>query len=220
MTHRASSRERILQTAKELFYHHGFQMTSIDDILRASGVSRSNFYYHFPSKQALILTVIEQRVTEFETVLLQSLQNRQISPANRLTRFFEQICQMQEQARMAGCPFGNMTASLPTGTGNEQYERYRQALSRLFHRIEEAMRDCLTEGVHAGQFRNDLSPAAMAAFLVASLQGLLIVAKAHQNTGALLRGLSVALHLLRLPDTPEAPTTPQHTRYENAKPCR
>lgn len=220
MNHRASSRERILQTAKELFYHYGFQMTSIDDILRVSGVSRSNFYYHFPSKEALILAVIEQRIAEFEAALLPSLQNRQISPADRLARFFEQICQMQEQARLAGCPFGNMTASLPTGPGNEQYERYRQTLSRLFHRVEEAVRDCLTEGVHAGQFRNDLPPAEMATFLVASLQGLLIVAKAHQNTEALLCGLSVALHLLRLPGTSATPTSPKHSRHENTKPCR
>lgn len=203
MSRRISSRDKIIQTAKELFYHHGFQATSIDDILRACCVARSNFYYHFSTKEELIVAVLEQRISEYELLLVHSLQNQQLEPSARLNRFFEHICHVQEQEKLAGCPFGNMAAALPTDSSDSRYERFRQKLSAMFQLIEDSMRDCLAEGMTQGHFRRDLSPTELAAFLMAVLQGLLIMAKAHQDTAPLIRGLAVAKELLNIPKKTE-----------------
>ena len=47
----ATTKEEILQTACRLVYRQGFNNTSLDDILRESGVGKGNFYYHFKSKE-------------------------------------------------------------------------------------------------------------------------------------------------------------------------
>jgi len=200
MSRRTCSRDKILASAKELFYQVGYQTTSIDDILHASRVSRSNFYYHFPTKESLALAVLELRIAEFETLLIHTLKNTNFSPVERLDRFFQHITEAQEKLKQsAGCPFGNFTAAMPTEEGNSSYERFRQRLSALFRDMDSAMRDCIAAGVACGEFRADISPSEMAAFLVASVQGLLILAKAHRDVSVLPQGFSVALRLLQSP---------------------
>ena len=54
------SKERLLASARELIHENGFQQTSVDEILKKSGVTKSNFYYHFKSKEELGLIILER----------------------------------------------------------------------------------------------------------------------------------------------------------------
>ena len=55
------ARDRILQTAHDLFYRHGIRATGIDRVIAESNVSKVTFYRHFPSKNDLILAYLEYR---------------------------------------------------------------------------------------------------------------------------------------------------------------
>jgi AcrR family transcriptional regulator len=59
-----ATRERLLATARELFGARGYEHTSIEAVLEASGVARGALYHHFPSKTALYDAVLEQVVAE------------------------------------------------------------------------------------------------------------------------------------------------------------
>src|SRR5437899_2775144 len=98
------SRERILQSARSLFYEVGYQATSVDDILKQCGVAKSNFYYHFRSKEELAFAVLEAQIADFEALVTRSLRNSALTPSERIARFFDQICQAQVKVqKMAGC---------------------------------------------------------------------------------------------------------------------
>src|ERR1700723_4374381 len=56
-------RRQIIAAASELFARNGFEGTSIRDIAAASGVLSGSLYYHFPSKEDLLLTVHEESLT-------------------------------------------------------------------------------------------------------------------------------------------------------------
>ncbi|MEE9181371.1 MAG: TetR/AcrR family transcriptional regulator, partial [candidate division NC10 bacterium] len=56
----ATTKEEILQTACRLVYRQGFNNTSLDDILRESGVGKGNFYYHFKSKDELGYAILDR----------------------------------------------------------------------------------------------------------------------------------------------------------------
>src|SRR5579871_712115 len=166
------NKQKILASARELFYHVGYQTTSVDDILKRCGVAKSNFYYHFKSKEELAAVVIELQIEDFEALLLTTLQNRALDPAQRVSEFFDCLGRMQaEHQQLGGCPFGNLVAAL-SNTGDEQAERFRQRLSLLFRKTESTMSDCLTEGVKLRQFRNDILPADLARVLLATVEGL------------------------------------------------
>lgn len=62
---RESTRRRLAQAAQTLFASHGFDATTVDDIAAAAGVSRRTFFYHFASKEDVILSWHE----EFEQAL-------------------------------------------------------------------------------------------------------------------------------------------------------
>jgi hypothetical protein len=46
---------RILEATTRLMYVQGVGVTTLDDVVRASGTSKSQFYRHFPDKQALVI---------------------------------------------------------------------------------------------------------------------------------------------------------------------
>lgn len=54
-----SSRDRIIQTAHDLFYRVGFHAVGLDAILNEVGVTKTTFYNHFDSKEDLIREVLE-----------------------------------------------------------------------------------------------------------------------------------------------------------------
>lgn len=55
-----ATRERILEGALAVFAEKGYHGANVDDIAAASGVSKGGFYFHFPSKQELFLTLLDE----------------------------------------------------------------------------------------------------------------------------------------------------------------
>ena len=54
------SRNGILEAALNLFSHQGYRGTSIREIAEAAGLSTGNVYHHFPDKEALFRTLLDQ----------------------------------------------------------------------------------------------------------------------------------------------------------------
>src|SRR5947199_10563282 len=60
-----STREAIIEAATRLIHVHGYNHTTLDDILRESGVGKGNFYYHFRSKEDLGYAILDEIVASF-----------------------------------------------------------------------------------------------------------------------------------------------------------
>ena len=69
-----SARERILLTAHELFYREGIRATGVDRVIAQSGVTKTTFYRHFPSKNDLIREFLEYRHQRWMTWFTKALQ--------------------------------------------------------------------------------------------------------------------------------------------------
>lgn len=59
----AESRERILQTATELFSQKGYSAAGVDDLAARSGIAKTGIYYHFGSKEGLLAAVLDHTTT-------------------------------------------------------------------------------------------------------------------------------------------------------------
>lgn len=57
MKEKNSMRQRIIDSAWELFYEKGYDETTIMDIVQKSGVAKGSFYYHFKGKDTLLNTL-------------------------------------------------------------------------------------------------------------------------------------------------------------------
>src|SRR5258705_10396724 len=61
----AATRDQILNAASRLIHVQGYQSTSLDDVLRESGVGKGNFYYYFKSKEDLGYAILDQIIGSF-----------------------------------------------------------------------------------------------------------------------------------------------------------
>ena len=65
-----SKKDYIVATALPLFLENGFKGTSIDMVVRASGVSKPTVYNHFPDKAALMLSVMQHWIDHNKPLIL------------------------------------------------------------------------------------------------------------------------------------------------------
>ena len=172
------SKGKILHVAREQFYRNGFLVTSVDDIIAHAKVSKSNFYYHFKSKEELGLAVLETRCDEFENAMACSLCNDELNPAERIKSFFKIVTELQTHHASGGCPFGNLVAEM-----SEHSERFRTVLSSLFCRLAGVLAGVIMEGQERGQIRDDIHADDASALIVQTIQGASLMQKCHRTKG-------------------------------------
>jgi len=63
------TRRAVVDTAYRLFKRHGFHATGIDRVVAEAGIAKMTLYRHFPSKDALMLAVLDDRARRFQAVL-------------------------------------------------------------------------------------------------------------------------------------------------------
>ncbi|WP_267222010.1 TetR/AcrR family transcriptional regulator [Dyella silvae] len=61
--HKVRTRARIVESARRLFNHHGFEKVTIDQIMTAAGLTRGAFYHHFDSKDELYAASVASFIT-------------------------------------------------------------------------------------------------------------------------------------------------------------
>ena len=192
-----NNREKLINVASELIHSHGFEGTSIDMIMRKSGVCRSNFYYYFESKEALGLLAIEKVVSEFEEKMLsKTLLNQNLNPLERLDSFYREAISLQRslfsQPPYSGCFFGNL--ALEQSAVNE---KLRSVLSSFFREFTDSFEQCLKDGVEQGFFQEEIDPKETAGLVVSQLEGGILLSKVNnsidpfESTCATMRNLIV-----------------------------
>jgi TetR/AcrR family transcriptional regulator, transcriptional repressor for nem operon len=169
-----SARELVIQAATHLIHLKGYQNTSLDDVLTASGVGKGNFYHYFKSKEDLGYAILDRVVDAF---LDRGLEPCFADPdGNRLAQvrcFLGRARDAQHERNcVGGCLFGNLAAEL-----SDVHEGFRVRLSELFSRWRARLTRALEEAQERGEVTEACRPEAVAHFLVASLEGALLLTK-------------------------------------------
>lgn len=84
-------RTRILEAAEKLFFEKGYEQTSIQDILDSLSLSKGGFYHHFPSKEAILTEICENRVLDRFNRLGMELYSARISPMDKLNLLLRMV---------------------------------------------------------------------------------------------------------------------------------
>src|SRR5512138_2977841 len=61
--HKARTRARIIEAARQLFNRHGFEAVTIEQIMARAQLTRGGFYHHFASKSALYAEAVRSFTT-------------------------------------------------------------------------------------------------------------------------------------------------------------
>ena len=188
------SKEKILASARELFHENGFRQTSVDELLKKSGVTKSNFYYHFKSKEELGLIILDRFIKQYEAdALAKTLGNKSLTPSERLIEFYKSVRTFHRDLdKPRGCPFGNMAIEM---SGSN--ESFREKLSLFFNSWEKIIEECIREGMSTGDFRSDLPPGVIAQLILSHLEGAIMMVKTHRSIEPLSAGSETIMRLLK-----------------------
>lgn len=198
-----SNRDRLIEAAAKLLYRRGFAATSVEDVLRAARVARSNFYYHFPDKLALARDVVRHWIGVYDRELVApALDHKSLPPSGRLERLFLLAERTQDPAAgLVGCPLGGLALEL-----SQFDETLRRDLSGYFRQLEHRLAETIAEGIRSGGLRRAGTPRRIAALAVSVLEGALLLSRTHERRGQVRRAGLALVGLLR-DGAPARPTS-------------
>lgn len=140
------SKRHIALKAKELFDKKGYFLTSMEEIRINTGMSKGNIYYHFKSKEALFLYILEL-YTEDSLRKWDELSSKLRNATEKLYQLAEYfVSDFESPIMKAAEEFARSQAANP-----EIYEKLNE-LNKIHYPI---FRKILEEGMKAGEFRED-----------------------------------------------------------------
>jgi AcrR family transcriptional regulator len=103
------TRSRILAAAARLFHEQGFHATGVSTILREADVNPGSLYNLFPSKDALLVGVLEQYTQLLHPIVLAPVEAKTTDPIERVFALLQQYRDWLAPIDFAkGCPIGNL----------------------------------------------------------------------------------------------------------------
>jgi AcrR family transcriptional regulator len=135
------ARERILDTAYELFSQHGTRAVGVDRIIAECGIAKMTLYRNFPSKDDLILAFLERRAERWTREWLESeASKRGGSPGRRLLGVFDTFDGWFRTEDFEGCSFINVMLEI-----DDCQSPVRQASVRHLEAIRDFLRGLATD---------------------------------------------------------------------------
>lgn len=133
---KSTTRAHIIQTASDLFYQKGYNLTGINEIIEKAGIAKATLYSHFRSKEDLCLAYLDAR----DSTLLQEIRTFCRNKSNgdkQLIAVLEFLEQFFEQAGFNGCwcirtaaeiPRDNLRIKAKIKANKEQFLQFIQQL--------------------------------------------------------------------------------------------
>jgi len=130
-------RERIIETASDLFYNQGYNQTGINQIISEAGVAKASMYQHFRSKEDIAVAYLIRRHAMWMGNLNDcvSVQN---TSKGKVIGCFDYLTEWLTDVNFRGCGWQNIIADLP-----EDHDKIRD--QAVFHKndVRKWMHDLL-----------------------------------------------------------------------------
>ena len=107
---RPDKRERLVDSARQLFHEQGVHRTTLAEVAARADVPLGNVYYYFKTKDELVGAVVD-RYKEQAAALIETFE-RHPSPQARLKALVRNWADMREAVARHGCPMGTLCAEL------------------------------------------------------------------------------------------------------------
>ena len=169
-----------MDTAYELFNRHGYKAVGIDRIIVEAAVAKMTMYRHFPSKDDLIVAVLDSRAQRFERAL-DAVAERSRSPVEELSAIVEWYQNWFARPTFFGCAFARALSEYGYDNGRGVVFAAAAAQKTAFlHRMQRIAEDLQRPGTEAR---------ALAFALLAAVEGATVLAQtgATKDAAAALR---------------------------------
>lgn len=177
-----ATREKIIAAAAELFYRNGYHATGLDKVIRRAGVTKGNFYYHFPSKEALAIATLDWQYERFSTEIREQVLSRRGNALEALLNLLNYMAGRQkkqhEEGQILGCYFGNFALELSSVSPT-----VRDKVNAVFASYAELIEKLLRHARKKGLISESLDPGQLAPVILGQIEGAILLDKARHQPG-------------------------------------
>lgn len=190
------TKQRIVHEAFKLFYENGFTSTSINDVMKATKMTKGAFYHHYKSKQQLALEVIQLKIQQR---VYDGMINPLEKPGNAIeileNTFLNRIKSFPMYNKKNGCPMNNFINEI----GNYETS-YQLALKSIIEKWKSALVILIEKGKEQGNIKNEIPSEAAAIYLISAFEGIRGIRKIYIDDEILdqyISGLSLYINQLK-----------------------
>lgn len=170
-----STRARIVEAARELFWSQGYEATSLADVISRARVKSGSLYYFFRTKEDLLVAVLDRYTELLWPIVIQPVFERVSDPVERIFGILEGYKQgLMATGYSGGCPIGNLAIEV-----SDAHPRVREKITANFNAWCGWIRKCLDD---AGErFPPGLDRDALASFVLTVMEGGVMQSRAHRK---------------------------------------
>jgi AcrR family transcriptional regulator len=142
---KSGARERILDTAYQLFSRRAIRDVGVDEVTQRAGVAKATLYRHFPSKDDLVIAFLERREERWTLAWVEAeARRRGTTPEEQLLAIFELFDEWFQRDDFEACSFINVLLELgPTHPAGQASVRHLANIRTVVGSLAEeaALRD-------------------------------------------------------------------------------
>jgi TetR/AcrR family transcriptional regulator, transcriptional repressor for nem operon len=169
------TRDRLVEAARVLFWEHGYTATGIAQILKEADAGSGSLYYFFPTKEDLLLAVLEWYRENLSPAVVEPVFARVSDPIERIFGILDGYRQgLLATGFSRGCPIGNLALELA-----DSHPAARELLATNFTGWRKAIEQCLAEA--SGRLPDSLDREALALFVLTTMEGAVMLARSYRS---------------------------------------
>lgn len=173
MSKAINTRNDILDASLDFIQKYSVDGFSFQDVAKKVGIKKGSMYYHFESKDDLILAILERSQQQLEA----SFARGSDKTAGQRMEYFINIFRNFIAPAHKMCPAG-----VTAGGWDKLSTRVKDGVKKLFYSQLKGLEDIVRDGREAGEFAdNDKSAEAVALWIISSMQGGLVTSRVMGN---------------------------------------
>lgn len=169
------TRDRLIEAARDLFWRQGYAATGVAQILKTAGANSGSLYHLFPTKEDLLLAVLEKYKELLWPIVIQPVFDRVSDPVERVFGVLDGYRRMLAHTSCSqGCPIGNLALEL-----SDTHPAARRLIADNFDGWKKAIEQCLDDA--QDRFPEGTDRSQLASFVLTVLEGGLMQAKTYKS---------------------------------------
>ena len=192
MPRHTDTKDRLIESARYLFWEKGFAATSMSDLLAHSEVNSGSFYHFFESKEALLRAVLSTYIPALRPMIVDPAFAQASEPVERI---FAILAGYRERILATGCKYGCPLGRLALEIDPENRPAH-QLIAENFTGWIGAVRECLD------QLGELLPPAtdreALATYVLVVMEGAVMLSRSYGSVEPFDRAVGLLREHFRL----------------------
>ncbi len=173
---RKETRARLVEEARRLFWEQGYAATGVAQILDSAEARSGSLYYFFPTKEDLLLAVLDHYRELLDPAVVRPAFVRVRDPIERIFGILDGYRKQLVATKFRrGCPIGNLALEVAN-----DLPAARKLVSENFNAWRKVIEQCLADA--AGRLPRSVNREQLALFVLTTMEGAMMLARTYRST--------------------------------------